>query len=488
VSADVLRWPVVGRFLRWRHARTAAQLALLLVAAAVVFHGLFGPQVAPANLATVLTWVHYRGLLIVAVLASANLFCMGCPMVLVRDAARRVHSPHRSWPRRLRNKWAALVLFAGVLFVYELFDLWALPRATAMLVLGYFAAAVAIDVVFTGATFCKYLCPVGQFNFVAATMAPLEVRARDQGVCRSCRTFDCIAGSPTGSQAGQPRQRGCELRLFLPLKRGSMDCTLCLDCVHACPHDNAALSLRVPGLELVDAGRRSGVGRLPERRDIAALAVLFVSGALVNAFAMTDPARRVESWVAESLRTSSEGLVLAVMFLFGLVIAPVLVVAVAAAVTRRVSLHDLPLEGGSHRNVGSGNIADVATRFAYALIPLGACVWLAHYGFHLLTGLFTVVPVAQTAAIDAVGWAALGEPAWRWVGLQPGTVFPLQLGFIVLGAMGSVAIASRIASRDYSGRPGAAAAPWIVLVVVLTAVAMWLIAQPMALRGASFAV
>ena len=61
---DVLRWPVIGPFLRWRGARTCLQLILLAVAAAVVAHGLWGPQIAPANLATVLTWVHYRGLLI----------------------------------------------------------------------------------------------------------------------------------------------------------------------------------------------------------------------------------------------------------------------------------------------------------------------------------------------------------------------------------------------------------------------------------------
>jgi hypothetical protein len=52
-----------------------------------VLHGLFGPQIAPRNLATVLTWVHYRGLPVVALLAAGNLFCTGCPFILVRDAA-----------------------------------------------------------------------------------------------------------------------------------------------------------------------------------------------------------------------------------------------------------------------------------------------------------------------------------------------------------------------------------------------------------------
>src|SRR5687768_14991863 len=160
MPADVLRWPGIGTLLRWRHARSSLQLLLLLAAAGVVLHGLFGPQVAPANLATVLTWVHYRGLLIVALLAAGNLFCTGCPFVLVRDGARRLRPPTRQWPRRLRRKWIAVALFVAVLFTYELFDLWSLPRATAWLVIGYFGSALLVDLVFTGASFCKYVCPI----------------------------------------------------------------------------------------------------------------------------------------------------------------------------------------------------------------------------------------------------------------------------------------------------------------------------------------
>src|SRR5687768_17421961 len=175
---DLLRWPVVGSVLRWRHARTSFQLVLLAAAAVVVLHGLLGPQVAPANLATVLTWVHYRGLLVVALLAAGNLFCTGCPFVLVRDVGRRLHAPARRWPHWLRTNWPGIALFAAVLFAYELFDLWSLPSGTAYLLLAYFAVAVAVDLVFAGASFCKYVCPIGQFNFIASSLSPLELRVR----------------------------------------------------------------------------------------------------------------------------------------------------------------------------------------------------------------------------------------------------------------------------------------------------------------------
>ena len=194
VPVDLLRWPGVGPVLRRPHTRTAARLVLLGVAVLIVVHGLTGPQIAPRNLSSVLTWVHYRGLLIGALLLAGNLFCGACPMVLVRDVARRWRRPTWRWPRWLGQKWVAVVLFAAVLFGYELFDLWALPAATAWLLIGYFGTAVIVDLTFSGAAFCKHVCPVGQFSFVASTLSPLEVQVRETSVCASCRTADCING------------------------------------------------------------------------------------------------------------------------------------------------------------------------------------------------------------------------------------------------------------------------------------------------------
>jgi ferredoxin len=462
---DILGLPLVGAFLRWRHARTAMQLVLLIVAAAVVLHGLLGPQLAPRNLATVLTSIHWRGLLIVAIAVVGNLFCTACPMVLARDVGRRFVHPAWRWPRRLRGKWLGLALLVLVLFSYELFDLWAMPRATAWLVIGYFGLAIVVDVLFSGASFCKHLCPIGQFNFTAAVMSPTELRVIDRETCRSCRTSDCIKGNAT--------QRGCELGLFLPMKVGNLDCTMCLDCVHACPHDNIALSLRTPGAELLERGRRSGIGRLGQRTDLAVLAVVFTFAALVSAFAMTSPAYVVEQRIATAIGARSEWPILLFVFIVGLVIVPAVLLGGASVVTRT-----LPGPRESLRTT--------MVRYAYALVPIGFGVWLAHYGFHLLTGILTVVPVVQSAAVDTFGRALLGGPAWGWVGLQPGSVFPLQLGCVVLGAVGSMALVHAISLRDHASRPALASVPWLAVVAVIATSALWILSQPMEMRAVSF--
>ena len=472
--SDVLRWPLVGSFLRWRYARTSLQFVLLLVAAVLVLHGLFGPQVAPANLATVLSWVQYRGWLILALLVAGNFFCTACPFVLVRDQGRRLTAPSRKWPRWLRVKWIGIALFIGVLFAYELFDLWALPRATAWLVLGYFAAALAIDLRFTGATFCKYLCPIGQFSFVASTMSPLELQVRQPETCRTCRTVDCIKGRRDEAVPSRVLRRGCELALFLPAKVGNLDCTFCMDCVQACPHDNIAVATRVPGLELVDPRRRSGIGWLPRRRDVAALVVLFVFGGLINALGMTAPARAMEQSLANLLGAQSESPVLAALFAIVLIAIPILLLGIAGMLTASLTRR------------GLSSSLDVVTRYSYALVPLGFGVWLAHYGFHLLTGVLTLIPVTQSAVLDLFGWPALGTPLWQLTGMRPGLVFPIEVGVIVMGAGGSLVLAYLISERDYLERRVIATIPWAAVTIAITVAALWITSQPMDMRAVAF--
>jgi hypothetical protein len=466
---DALRLPGIGPFLRWRHARTAMQIPLFLAALALVAHGFWGPELAPKNLATLVTWVHYRGLLVVALLGAGNLFCMACPFLLPRTLARRFLKPAFEWPRRLRSKWLALSLFVLVLFLYELFDLWGSPAATAALIVAYFAGALLVDGLFRKASFCKWVCPLGQFNFAASALSPLEIAVRDPGACATCTTVDCIAGRRDPAAPETVLVPGCELGLFLPKKTGNLDCTFCLDCVHACPKENVALAPRLPGSELWADPYRTGIGRLSQRRDLGALATLFTFAALLNAFGMVSPVYAVEGWLARLLGTTREAPVLAILFFLLLVVEPVLLLGTAAALSRRAACSREPL-------------LPFALRASYALVPLGFGIWLAHYSFHLLTGFFTIVPVLQNAVAE-IGLPFLGTPAWGLGGLSPARVQPLEMGFLGLGLLGSALVAYRLAEREHPERAARVALPWIGLFLVLAASAVWLLFQPMEMRG-----
>src|SRR6267154_599009 len=310
VQWDLLRIPILGPILRYRHFRRSIQVAMLLLAAAVAIDGFFGPQVAPMNLAGVLPWTHWRGLAVIALLMAGNLFCMACPFTLPRDLARKFAPPRYQWPRRLRSKWIAAGLLASYLWAYEAFALWDSPSATALIILGYFVAAFLIDSFFKGATFCKYVCPIGQFHFVHSLLSPLQVKVRQPVVCGSCTTHDCIRGNV--------QQRGCELQLFQPSKLGNFDCTFCLDCVQACPQQNVGILRAAPGQSLLEDRHSSGIGRLSRRPDVAALVLILVFGAFLNAAGMTEPVMMwMHQWHAR-LQLSSMVPIVTLMYFCGL--------------------------------------------------------------------------------------------------------------------------------------------------------------------------
>ena len=466
---DLLRLPLIGSFLKQRHARTLLQIPLFVISVAMILHGLFGPQLAPRNLATTLTWVHFRGALILVLLLAGNFFCLACPFMLVRNFARKFFRPTLNWPRKLRNKWLSICLFVVMLFFYEWFDLWASPWWTAWLIVTYFAGALVIDSVFKHATFCKFVCPIGQFNFVASTVSPLEVAVRDHDVCGHCATKDCIRGVREPAAPLVVIQRGCELALFQPRKVGNIDCTFCLDCVQACPYDNVGIMSRLPATELVPDTMRSGIGFLSRRKDIAALTIVFAFGALLNAFAMVSPVYALEQWLAQRFGVTTEAPVLATVFGLFLVIEPLLLLGVAAWLTR--------ICDRSKRS-----LVALAVRYSYSLVPIGFGIWLAHYSFHFLTGLFTFIPVTQ-AAVAELGRAVLGQPQWTLVGLPVNAVQVFEVGFIVLGLLGSLLVSYLLAVTDQVGQRVRAFIPWAVLSLLIAGAALWVMSQPMEMRG-----
>jgi ferredoxin len=465
---DLLRVSGIGALLRWRHSRTLLQIPLFLLSLVMIFHGLFGPTLAPKNLATTLTWLHFRGLLAIVILAAGNFFCLACPFMLVRNAARRFIQPRFNWPRALRNKWLSIALFAGILFVYELFHLWSSPFWTAWLIVGYFGAVLLVDGLFKHASFCKFVCPLGQFNFAASLVSPLEVKVRDHEVCANCGTKDCIRGRRAPASDLVVIQRGCELALFQPLKAGNMDCTFCLDCVHACPHDNVGIIGRLPASELMGDPFRSGIGLFSRRKDLSALAILFTFGALVNAFGMVSPVYVVERWLSGLMHVTSRAPVLGVIFAVFLIIEPMLLLGVAAWFSQG--------REGSNRP-----LVPTAVRYSYALVPLGFGMWLAHYGFHFFTGVLTIVPVTQSALANL--GLNLGQPLWSWTGIPVRFVQPIELGFIGLGLIGSLLVTHKLAEEDCAEGPMKAFIPWAVVCLLICAASIWLTFQPMEMRA-----
>jgi polyferredoxin len=503
---DLFRLPGLRRFIRWKYARFVFQFPLLILALFVIIDGLTGNQLAPRNVATTAVWLHYRGLVAIALAIFGNAFCAACPLMLTRGATKRLERllPNKlTFPNFLRNKYFITALLLFYFFSYEYFDLWASPWLTAWLAIGYFGAALVVDTLFPAGTFCRYVCPLGNFNFVMASASPTQITAIDHDVCRACEHKPCLQGRYSHEGVGKesfpypvprtphplPLQTnghnqvafiplsnvshpngtghfpGCETELFVPTIQSNMDCTLCFNCVRACPYDNVALTVRAPGWEWTHSPWLKR-GRLA----LMLMGVMLTFYGLMNAVAMVSPYFTFAQFMADALHTNSELLVLSLFFLavasFGLLIT--LGVATLADVL-----------GGTKAKPWQA-----FQRWGYVVIALGVGFWVSHYLFHLLTGALSIIPVFQHF-FTYRGFNL--DPNWRLAQVVPTSwFFPISAIITTLYSFLAIYTTVRIALRDFGRRGVLAMWPILLFVIVFAVIAMLIFNQPMEMRGTIF--
>jgi ferredoxin len=443
-----------------------------------VVDGFTGPQSAARNLATVAPWVHYRGLVVVALLLAGNLFCMACPFTLPRTLARRLSIRGRRFPRALRNKWLAIASLFTLFLLYEYLDLWASPALTAWVIVFYFLASFALEALFTESAFCKYVCPIGTFNFVYSTLSPTQIGVKHPDICASCVGKECV----NGSYAPQPVIRfddiplagrdtvthgpdgvlGCGTLLFAPQVHSNMDCTMCLDCVRACPYENATLFTRSPNREL-DAGR------WPRRWDLSLLVIMLAFTGVTNAFGMVPPVYALMESLVDTFGFTSELPVLLLLFGVGNLLLPVALALLAGWLSRALTAMQ-----------GRLTLREVVAAFAPAFVPVGFGIWFAHYSFHFLIAPGTIIPVVQEFLGQTGDWARFGAPA------NLDAISLIQVVALAGGFLWSMVLAQRASLRLYGRRGMAGFMPWALLLLALMLAALWIMSLPMEMRGTDF--
>ncbi len=473
MTLDVLRLPILGAFLRWHYSRFVLQVPLFVLALLAIYDGFTGRQLAPTNTATVAVWVHYRGLVALALAVFGNLFCAACPLMLTRGSTKFLKRflPEFSFPKSLRNKYLVIGATVLFLFTYEYFDLWASPWITAWLMIAYFVAALVVDAVFPVGTFCKYVCPLGNFNFALSKVSPTQITAKDQNVCNSCEGKYCLNGRLETNSTRAPIQGnraehvllqlepinaktigtfpGCETNLFVPSIQSNEDCTLCLNCLRACPYDNVALEVRNPLREAIIDKPKS---------DWTWFVVLLTWAGLLNAFAMIPPYFGLAAWLSALLGTRDEALLLGIIFTVALGLGFSLTVLAAKA--------------------SRGLLRD----WVGVLYPLMLAIWGGHYLFHFITGASTLLP----NIINLLMRLELPlEPPALVSTVRLDAIFPFQVVVSYLAFLSSLYIAYQKASgqKRLTRAVLAVILPQVLLVLLINTITILIFSQPMQARG-----
>lgn len=461
---DILKLGWARRALRWRGFQFTLQLPNVLVYLLVIVAGLYGSQVSTENFATVVTWIIWWAAIVFTFVFVGRLWCLMCPFSAMAEWLQRatLWTVKREsfglgwkWPKKLRNLYVPTALFLLLTWVDHQMGLVASPMYTAYFVLVILAGAIVVGVLFERRTFCQYVCPIGGLIGVYSLFASAEVRVRNRAVCREHQEKNCLLGRDGVGY-------GCPVREYPGNMDNNFSCTLCTECVKTCPKDNIAINARPFATDLVN---------LKENRlglDMALLAVVLLGLPTFQTIVMIGP---WEGWMASLELTTGwpPAVLFSLIFLASTLALPLALFSSATYLVRLISGNQ------------TLTFRRLFVNFAFAFVPIGLMMHLAHNVKHLFGEGQTIIPVLS----DPFGW---GWNLFGTAGLELSSPFSsaqltvAQFGLLVTGQAFATYVAYRIARRLFGNRADAllrGLLPVLMLAVVWSVFNLWVLNQPL---------
>ena len=412
---NLLDLPVAGKFLRSRYYRILLIAPTMLVFAFVVVAGLAGEQTTD-NPAILLTWILWWPAVIFTFFLVGRIWCFACPFGYLGDVAQKIFSFHWKVPPVLRNMWWRLGLFLGVTWATTLWALDRWPRGTAGLALVETLGAIVLGVLFQKRAFCRYLCPVGGVFGLYAMTAPMRIGVKDTNTCiQACPEKNCY--------------QACNWFQFPPAVDRNAECTLCMECVRVCPHDNITLRTQPIGADL---------GQFQSHRkslDEASTITVVLGVAVLQTLVMLNGWGDWESKMAGWLHIATGPLLYTIIFAGVGIVAPALLLLLVFYFSR---------SQGETRS----DFFHTLRTYAYCLLPLGLALHGAHNCHHLFAEGGVMWSGLKRSVAHYSGWTSLGSGPDTAVSANPDGLFVLQWVALMAGLYLAFRVGVAIARRD----------------------------------------
>ena len=171
-----------------------------------------------------LFWGIFWSLFMVITLPTfGRIFCGICPHGFIGKYITK-YGLKKVMPKWMQNRYiGVIVLVVGWWGIYYMFPgIYRTPFGTAALFGVMTLLAFLLYFLYKDMSYCKYICPIGTLTRAYAKLS-FTWLGTYKSACSECKTFECAAACPYN------------LKPFTFDKKNSMsDCTLCMDCAHAC--------------------------------------------------------------------------------------------------------------------------------------------------------------------------------------------------------------------------------------------------------------
>lgn len=454
--------PWLRRFFKSAWFQPVFQIPALVIFLIIIAAGLFDIQQGDRNIATLLMWTIWWAAIIFTFVLIGRIWCMMCPFGAIQDWIGRLISMNRDFPKPLRNIYLSSFIFFGLTWWDSYSGIVNKPSLTAYLLIGFFAVAIGMALVFKGRSFCRYVCPIGGLIAIYSMFSPIELRNKCLEVCRGHKIKECIKGTDMS--------HGCPMFVTpMTLDRNNY-CNFCSECIKSCSQDNIVIRFRSFAKDLWISSK----GYLDEALFVMALVgiTIIVTGEMI------EPWHRWMDTVGKILPFDMLGIIshaarekatfLIVFTVGSLIIAPLLLLFSSLAV-RKLTGPESPL-----------SLKRTFIQFAYMFIPVGLSMHLAHNINHLFTEGPAIVPAVERLTNTLAG---TGAPDWSvapLMGAEP--IFWFQMAIFLIMNIFSLYAGYRIAVKHYGDKALRAFIPMALLAVSLLVLNAYILGQPMSMR------
>ncbi len=185
-------------------------------------------------------WSLGGGFLVILFFVFGRISCAVCPLSFAGRLASRIWRFDKPPPGFIKNSSPFLIPIGLVVIAWSehTFHMTTHPKATSFLIITLISLAVFFALLFERETWCRYLCPLGNFAGLFSLSAILFVRSNSNVCSTKCTTHECIKGSE--------QYDGCPVFHHPLFARNAHICKLCFNCLKSCPNGSARLYLRPP--------------------------------------------------------------------------------------------------------------------------------------------------------------------------------------------------------------------------------------------------
>lgn len=444
-SINLLKNKTILGFVKSKWYPGIFQIPVAIVFAFIVYELVVGPSEAHDNFGTAGTWVLWWPLLPIMLLFLGRFWCTICPFGTLNDIVQKFVGNNRPVPKFLK-KYGIWIIDATFLMITWSDHIWGIvesPRGSGVLLLMITTAVVLSGAIFERRTWCKYLCFLGGVCGNYSRSGMLELRGTPE-ICSKCTVAACYKGSKSTP--------GCPMFEFPKTMDNSADCNICGNCVKNCPNGSIRISPRVPTKELWFIKK--------PRLEVSFLAVVIMGIVFVQNITMLDIWNSILKSLEDFTGTTSYYVTFTITFLIAMLI-PITLLALTGLVARKFN---------------GLSIKDNFARFGYAIIPLDMAGHIAHNLFHILAE-------GKSVIYTLMGVFGVEMSNTSTALLDDATIQALQYILIVLGTIGSIYTAYKIAKNTESkGSKVGTSIVYAALMIVFAIANILLFSLPMAMR------